>query len=488
MAVETKAEVTECLVDLAWSTDYSALSDEALRAGKSLILDTLCCVVAGSVEDSATIPAGVFSQLGGGAEATLLGGGPAAGTRLPALNAAYVNAHSANVIDADDTMRYKGHIAAATVPPALAFAERQRASGRDFLTTVITGYEIAARIGLSLQGLRVNEAGETAFQKVSGYGWVGFGSVVTVARLLGVSVEQMRNAVGIGASTLIIPASTMFGSMLPRPMTKYVMYGNAAQSGALAAMLAEQGFTGKARLFEDDDGGIVPALGSLGRDVEVLVRGVENRWLIQDACFKPYPACRFNNPAIDLFLEVLRDQQVDPARIAEIVVEVPPAGLKKHRADVFPAESLVDATFSLPHLLGAAAYAGPPGPGWLSEEVRMSPLIADLARKMTIRPIEGAGELAAEDLSTRGHLVRMPTRLRVRVDDGRIYEREAVYAQGDVFDPEYAFDYDRLVTKFEDFCGGILSAAQIDRVASIVMDVEHCDDLGELVRNLVREG
>jgi 2-methylcitrate dehydratase PrpD len=474
-------DATDRIVDLAWATQYEELSSAAVRATKRVVLDTIACAVPGMAEQSGAIVRDVYGSVGGAPESTLLG----TASRVPVLNAVYVNSHAANVLDGDDIVRWKGHVAAATVPTGLAFAERQRSTGRALILAVALGYEAATRAGLSMRGLILGPDGSPQFSPLSTHSWTGIGSCVTAGRLLGLDPAGIRNAIGITGSTLPLPASTAFGSSLPRPMTKYVMYGPTAQAGAAAALLAERGFTGEPQIL-DGDTGLWRMLGSLDCDYSWMTGGYDGKFLIEDACFKPYPACRFNNVALDVFLGLLDHHRIAPDDIASVEVQVPGPGLEKHRAGEPEVGSLVDASFSLPHLIAAAALAGPPGPRWLSEATRSDPRVRDLARRTTVRPHPQAAEMAGEDMKAFGYLTRMPSTVTIHLRDTAV-SGSAVYAKGDVFDPAMEFSDADFAAKLENFAGELLSRDQIDRAVEFVLDLENQESIAPLATSLVSQ-
>jgi len=469
---------TDRIVELASSTRYDALSPSAVRATKRVVLDTIACMVPGIAEESGDIVREVFASTGGAAEATVVG----TGQRVPVLNAVYVNSHAANVLDGDDIVRWKGHVAAATVPVGLGFAERQGASGRDLIAAIAVGYEAATRVGLSMRGLVLAEDGTPRFSPISTHSWCGVGSCVTAGWLLGLDPAAMRNAIGVTGSTLPLPASTAFGTTQPRPMTKYLMYGPTAVAGAGAALLAQRGFTGEPDIL-DGDTGLWRMLGSLDCDYRWLTEGSGDRWLIEDACFKPYPACRFSNVALDVFLDLIQRHRIFPADISSVEVQVPGPGLTKHRAGEPQVGSLVDASFSLPHLIAAAALAGPPGPRWLSQETRDDLLVRDLASRVTVAPHPLAAELAGEDMQRHGHLTRMPPTVTIHCG-ATAFSGSAHYAKGDVFDPSTEFTDADLIAKLQNFAGGLLSQEQRDRVVEFVLDLENRPRVDGLVADL----
>ena len=107
---------TRLLSEFSCAVTADAIPARALDATRRLILDTLGCAVGGTGVPSSGIVTRV--RAAGPAEATLL----VDGTRVGLLPAVHVNAHRANALDAEETIRHSGHLAAATVPPALAVA------------------------------------------------------------------------------------------------------------------------------------------------------------------------------------------------------------------------------------------------------------------------------------------------------------------------------------------------------------------------------
>ncbi len=109
-----------------------------------------------------------------GRQATLL----VDGTRVGLLPAVHVNAHRANALDAEETIRHSGHAAAATVLPALAVAEQAGSSGTEFAAAVCVGFDVAARIALSLRTLDTTPDGRTVISPVAGSSWAAFAATV----------------------------------------------------------------------------------------------------------------------------------------------------------------------------------------------------------------------------------------------------------------------------------------------------------------------
>ena len=186
-------------------------------------------------------------------------------TEVDVAKAAFINGVACGSLDWDDS-----HVAAiihpgvVIWPAALAMAQVTGASGRDLLAAVLVGYETAIRIGTAIQP----EHSLRGFQGTPTCG--AFGAAAACARLLGLSAEGCRDALGI-AATFACGISQFFvsGSDIKR-----FHAGKAAANGVEAALLARAGLTGPrdaiegvqgfARAFSDrfDPAAVVADLGT----------------------------------------------------------------------------------------------------------------------------------------------------------------------------------------------------------------------------------
>ena len=90
-----------------------------------------------------------------------------------------------------------GHAAIHVLPAALAVAEERGSSGKEFLESVIAGYEVTSHIGT---GTKVKKT-------VHSHGtWGTIGSAVATAQLLGFDQAPTTGAINIAAS--LSPAHT----------------------------------------------------------------------------------------------------------------------------------------------------------------------------------------------------------------------------------------------------------------------------------------
>ena len=106
------------------------------------------------------------------------------------LVAAAVNAASSHFAEQDDV--HNGsvfHPAAVVIPPALAVAQAIGASGQDFVTAIVAGYEVGIRVGEFL--------GRSHYRIFHTTGTAGTAAAAAaVGRLLELSSDQMQHALG----------------------------------------------------------------------------------------------------------------------------------------------------------------------------------------------------------------------------------------------------------------------------------------------------
>ena len=176
------------LARYALGVDFASLTPDAVGWAKEVLLDTIGCALSGYPAAPARIAREVFEQFGGVAESTVIGGGQ----RLPCTSTAWINGTMARFQDMNDTFPLAhriGHFSE-VIPTALAVGERARASGPELLASIVAGYEVLA--ATTFHGAQV------------GVGFATFGAIASplvAGKLLGLSEEQMVNAVGISLSS-----------------------------------------------------------------------------------------------------------------------------------------------------------------------------------------------------------------------------------------------------------------------------------------------
>jgi 2-methylcitrate dehydratase PrpD len=144
METAMNADPAFILAEHVCHTSFTDLPDEAVIATKRDILDTLGAALGGSIAPGITAIAGLVKHWGGREESSLLL--MLTGTKVPAPQAAMVNATMGHALDFDDTFDRAGNIhpGTSTLAASLAVAEMEgRVSGREFVLAVTLGLDVA---------------------------------------------------------------------------------------------------------------------------------------------------------------------------------------------------------------------------------------------------------------------------------------------------------------------------------------------------------
>jgi 2-methylcitrate dehydratase PrpD len=174
----------------------------------------------------------VEETIGDGTAATLLGSGRTTSVE----DAVFGNAVLGQSTLAEDLhVPSLTHPGSVVVPVAMALAEQESLSGKDFLTAVVVGYEVLCRFGAAL---RTAEFTARGFRPSGVFGPLG--AAAAAARLLGLDERRAAHAIAIAANT----AAGLREWAHTGSTDVYVHNGLAARNGLLAARLAAAGITG----------------------------------------------------------------------------------------------------------------------------------------------------------------------------------------------------------------------------------------------------
>ena len=170
------------------------LESSTVDAAKLVVLDTIGAMLAGSRLPENKKLARLVVKIGGQGSATLLGHTDLA----TAVFATLSNATAGVALEMDEGNRLGGgHAAIHVIPSALAVAEERGSSGKEFLESVIAGYEVTSRIGTG------TEVKKTAHSHGT---WGTIGAAVSAAKLMSFEDAGITAAINMAAS--MSPANT----------------------------------------------------------------------------------------------------------------------------------------------------------------------------------------------------------------------------------------------------------------------------------------
>lgn len=276
---------------------YDDIPPHVIHQAKRCLLDTLGVVITGRQTELADIVYNFAALAFGGNAAQLWLDGRF--TSLP--GAVFAHAMSADAVDMHDGFQLvKGHAGAALIPAVLALitdADGNPISGKELLTTLVLGYEVAIRAGITLHA--------TACDYHTSGAWNALGCAAMYARRHKLTPVQTKHALGI--AEFYGPRSQMMRCIDFPTMVKDGT-GWGAMAGISAGMLAQSGFTG------------APAITIESEEAAQYWQDLGLHWTLPDQYFKKYAVCYWAQPAIAAALQLKEQHQLNANQIEKIEV------------------------------------------------------------------------------------------------------------------------------------------------------------------------
>ena len=383
------------------------------------LLDTLGVALAGLRMDSASAVLGVAEALGGVPESTAIG----TETRLPAPVAGWVNGALSHMPDFDDTHSLAMvHISCTAVPSSLAMAEKMGATGAELLTALAAAGEVGLRIGTAVP----HRFHAHRFHATPVCGT--FAAAAAGSKLLGNDGRQTANALGIAASQ----STGLLQGMQDGSWIKRLHPGSAVQSGLLAALLAQRGFTGPREILEGVSGLYQTLLHGEPFDAEAAVEDLGQRWLYPDTVYKPYPNGAWNHSSTDGVAAIMREQGLSFQDVERIDCWIPAEGMAAvcdPRDNRLNPKTPYHMKFSLYYSVAILAVLGHETVEDYSEEVLADRRVAEFAARVHTH---ADPEMGPE---------RFPARIRLATKDGRSFETFVAAQRGGPGNPMSADDH-----------------------------------------------
>jgi 2-methylcitrate dehydratase PrpD len=439
-------------------TTWESLPDSVRHATVRCLVDLVGALAAGRRTPLSTIVRDYAAMTYGGDQATLL----LDGRRVSAPGAALATGMTIDSLDIHDSHRESlGHAGAHVFPATLAIAELRRSrggvlpDGREFLATLLIGYELGCRAGRALHGT-------TSDYHTSG-AWGAVSAAGLYARMMGLDRRRTREALGI--AEYHGPRSQMMRCIDHPTMVKDGS-GWGAMAGVSAGMMAEAGFTGAPALTVES-AEARPWWTTLGTEWEVLEQG-----------FKAHGSCWWAQPAIEAALGLVRANGIRPMDIVAIRVET----FEKATHLDHPEPSTTEqAQYSLPFPIAAALVKGSrPDDGWygLGPDDLLDPAAAEAETRRLARAIE---LVEAPDL-TAAFPGRFLARVVLTLRDGNTIGSPDTTFRGELDDP---FSDDELTAKARWLLGPVVDDARAERLLSAAWSMADAPSIEPFLRLLI---
>ena len=285
------------------------------------------------------------------------------------LFAALVNGAASHVVEQDDLHNSSVfHPATVVFPPALAVAQAEKVSGKEFIAAVVAGYEMGIRAGEFL--------GLSHYKVFHMTGTVGtLAAAAVVSRLLKLDETQFLHAIGSAGTQ----AAGLWQFLQDAADSKQLHTAKASADGLLAAYAARDGMSGATQILEGEQG---MAAGMLGDgDTQFLTSNLGQRWAITETSFKFHASCRHTHPAADALLKLVQEQSLKPENIKRISARVYQAAIDV-LGKVTKPQTIHQSKFSMGFVLALIARYGRASVNDFTDEALADAQLLDLHNRV----------------------------------------------------------------------------------------------------------
>jgi 2-methylcitrate dehydratase PrpD len=435
---------TAQLVDYLLKSRPADIPADVRQDGRRALLNVLGCALGGAEHPAMEIAIAALGQFAGPPTCSVLG----RRERYDPLFASLLNGISSHVHDYDDTLPKNYIHASSPVASALfAYASVNKVSGPDFLHAFILGFEVVSRIGNATYPAHYDAGWHST-------GSIGvFGAAVAVGKLLGLDAERMTYAIGL-AATQAAGLREMFGSM-----GKGFHPGRSAQSGYMAALLAQKGFTSGRFPLESPRG--FAAVTASKYDLNKVVDRLGIDFDLRVNTYKPYPSGIVIHPTIDGCTQLRGEYGLVPEQIESVELRVAP--LVKDLCNKKVISAGLEGKFSIYHAAAIGLGRGKGALADFTDEAVNDPLLKRL-REIT----EAIGDPSVNEDSVV---------ITVQLKDGRTLHKTLEGSLGNLKRP---LSDAQLETKFRDQAT-VLPPAQREAAMAACWAIETLSDTRELV-------
>lgn len=422
--------VTQTLGEYCAALSLVDVDPETIEYAKQLVLDTLGTAVGGYVwSDSAEITVDTARALH--AKESAVGQATVLGTsdRLSPGGAALANGALSHSLDYDNRHSAGSlHIGSSVISAALAAGEVAEVDGEQFLEAVIAGYDIAARLGMACHPRSSHQRG---FHPTGTCGT--FGATAAVGVINGFSTEEFVTAFGINGSQ----ASGGYQCSRTGGWNKRIHPGLAARDAFTSVAFTANGFEGPTAPIAGELG-FLQAYANDPRPARAT-EALGERFEAAHTKIKPYPIGTFAHVPISLLIDLATEQELVPATIEGIDIELPTSGAEmfgREPTHTHPTGSN-EAQFDMPFAVALAVTERQVDIRTFNEAVNGS-YNNEFTQIMNATETIGSDELES-------YLPELyPARVRVQTSDAT-YERFREWVSGE---PTHPLSWGELTNKF----------------------------------------
>ncbi len=450
-----KEPVTAPMSRWAAKLQYKDLSADAVYQAKRFLLDSIGCALGGYQQHDVKIALEVLDEIAGVGPATVIG----TGKRMDPVSASLANALMIRCMDYNDIYWKQDPSHPSDIfPAAMACCERARSNGKELVVGLVLGHEFEMRLC------------EAAFPGIRERGWhhatlTAFVSPVVAGRALHLPWEQIQHAIGISASRHCTLGAVTAGKLT---MMKNTVDPMATQSGVLAALLAEKGYSGPEHVIDGKEG--LAQVFKPEWKLHLLTDGLGESWRITQCSMKAFPTEALTHTPISAVLDLVKNNDLRPEDVEKIQIRS-----LARAADILSDPSKYDphtketADHSLPYVIAAALVDRQVTPLQFTMEKIMDRRIREQLNKV---------EVVADPEIEKVFPALQRVIVQIQTREGRTLQKQLDFPKGD---PRNPLTDQEIEEKFAALAEGVLSQPAQKRLKDAVWSLERVGSVGDLM-------
>jgi len=450
-----KETITAGMSRWAAGLSYPQLSQEAVYQAKRFLLDSVGCALGGFQQHDVKIALAVLDEIAGAGLATVIG----TGKRIDPVSASLANGLMIRCMDYNDIYWKQDPSHPSDIfPAALAGCERAKSDGKELIVGLVLGHEFEMRFC------------EAAFPGIRERGWhhatlTAFVSPIVAGRAMHLGWEQIQHAIGISASRHATLGAVTAGKLT---MMKNTVDPMATQSGVLAALMAEKGYTGPEHVVDGKEG-LTHCFGPSWK-LNLLTDGLGESWRITQCGMKAFPTEALTHTPISAVLEIVKSNDLKPEQVEKVQIRS-----LARAADILSDPSKYDpqsketADHSLPYVIAAAIAERQVTPVQFEMKKIMDPTIRAQLKKV---------EVVADPEIEKVFPALQRVIVNLTTTDGRTVSKQLDYPKGD---PRNPLSDAEVEEKFAALADGVLSEGAQKKLKDAIWNLEKVGSVSKLM-------
>ena len=311
---------------------------------------------------------------------------------------------------------------------------------------------------------------EAAFPGIRERGWhhatlTAFVSPIVAGRMLRLDWEQIQHAIGISASRHATLGAVTAGKLT---MMKNTVDPMATQSGVLAALMAERGYTGPEHVVDGKEG-LTHCFGPEWK-LNLLTDGLGESWRITQCGMKAFPTEALTHTPISAVLDIVKSNDLKPDQVAKVQIRS-----LARAADILSDPSKYDprtketADHSLPYVIAAAIAERQVTPVQFEMKKIMDPTIRAQLKKV---------EVVADPEIEKVFPALQRVIVNLTTTDGRTFTKRLDYPKGD---PRNPLSDAEVEEKFAALAEGVLSKRAQEKLKDAIWSLDKLASVSKLM-------